>query len=109
MATKLEDNGLWESCRMILPEHKLRMQENRKELNRRQRIELDEQAWEDISRAVGESLQQRRLITLKMYHEYEELQIIGVVHQIDPIKKRFLVNGDWFPIKDIEGAYLEGN
>lgn len=105
---KLNGNGFWESSRIILPEHRIALQENFKELKRRERIMLDDQEWEDVSRAVAESLQLRKLITLRMYHEYEELKIIGIVDRVDQMNKRFMVNGDWFPIRDIEGATLEG-
>jgi len=104
---KLTGNGFWESSRMMLPEHKIALNENFKELKRRQRIELDDQEWQDISRIVYESMQQRRLIAIKMYHPFEDLQIVGVVDRVDPINKRFMVDGEWFPIRDIEGAGFE--
>src|SRR5438445_477524 len=49
---KLEGNGFWESSRMMLPEHKVRINELAIEQKKRQRIELDEQEWEDVSRTV---------------------------------------------------------
>lgn len=108
MSIKLTGNGFWESSRIILPEHRLRLQQERRELKRRERIELDEQEWEDVSRTVGESLQLRKVIKLNMYHEYEDLEIIGVVDRVDRHGGRFMVDGEWFKISDIEGAVLEG-
>ena len=109
MSKKLAGNGLWESSRMMLPEHKSTIIKNDQLAKKRRRIELDEQEWEDISRAVTESLELRKMIKLRMYHEYEDLEIIGVVDRVDQFKKRFMVNGDWYFIVDIEGAVIEGN
>ncbi|GKU79880.1 YolD-like family protein [Paenibacillus sp. L3-i20] len=103
---KLEGNGLWESSRMILPEHRKAMNDYDKESKRRSRISLDEQEWEDISRDVSESMAMRQQITLRMYHPFEELTIVGVVDRVDQLKKRFMVDGEWFDIKDIEGASI---
>jgi len=104
---KLEGNGMWESSRMMLPEHKVALNEWDRERQKRRRIELDEQEWEDVSRAVGQSMQQRQQVKLRMFHEFEELEIVGIVDRVDQLKGRFMVDGEWFAIRDIEGAQLE--
>lgn len=43
ISKKLEGNGLWESSRMILSEHKERIYQYRVELSKKQRPTLDEQ------------------------------------------------------------------
>ncbi|MCA0754927.1 YolD-like family protein [Paenibacillus sp. N4] len=109
MAKKLSGNGFWESSRMMLPEHKARIIELAHEQKKRQRIELDEQEWEDVSRAVAQSMQQRQPVKLRMFHELEELEVFGVVDRVDQLRGRFMVDGEWFAIQDIEGASIEGN
>lgn len=104
MRKKLEGNGLWESSRMMLPEHKIAINEQEKTLRQRQRVELDEQEWENVALSVTESLHQRQPITLRLFHPLEELTVIGIVDRIDPLKGRFMVDGEWFAIHDIEGA-----
>lgn len=104
---KLEGNGLWESSRMMLPEHKEEINIWSTEVKKRERIELDEQQWEDVSRAVTQSMQQRHPIRLLMYHEIEKLEIIGIVDRVDQLKGRFMVDGEWFTIRDIEGVNIE--
>lgn len=104
MRKKLEGNGLWESSRMMLPEHKAAIIESNEALKRRRRIALDEQEWEAVSRSVAESLQLRRPIALRMFHPLEELTVIGVVDRVDPLRGRFMVDGEWFETKDIEGV-----
>jgi hypothetical protein len=59
---KLEGNGMWESSRMMLPEHIVQINQWATEIKKRERIELDEQEWEDVSRAVGQSMQQRQQV-----------------------------------------------
>lgn len=104
MRKKLEGNGLWESSRMMLPEHKVAINEHEKTLRHRQRVELDEQELECVARSVTESLLQRQQITLRLFHPIEELTVIGIVDRIDQLKGRFMVDGEWFPIQDIEGT-----
>jgi hypothetical protein len=41
MGKKLEGNGLWESSRMMLPEHKSRIRKNERETQRRIKPVLD--------------------------------------------------------------------
>ncbi|OBZ08064.1 YolD-like family protein [Bacillus sp. FJAT-26390] len=104
---KLEGNGMWESSRMMLPEHKVALNAWDIERQKRQRIHLDEQEWEDVSRSVQESMQRREPIKLKMFHEFEDLEVNGIVDRVDQLQGRFMVDGEWFLIKDIEGASLE--
>lgn len=104
---KLEGNGLWESSRMMLPEHKVRINQLEADQKKRQRIELDEQEWAIISQLVEASLKMRQLINLQMFHETEELVVVGVVDRVDQLQSRFMVDGEWFAIRDIEGASLE--
>lgn len=104
MSKKLQGNGLWESSRMMLPEHKIEIINNAKEAKRRLPVELDEHEWERISQAVAESLQLRQPVALRMYHPYEETMVIGIVDRIDSHRGRFLVDGEWFDIRHIEGV-----
>ncbi|MGO4182783.1 YolD-like family protein [Paenibacillus sp. MCAF9] len=107
MRKKLEGNGLWESSRMMLPEHKLAINGLSDAAKRRDRIQLDDQEWEHVSRAVSESLLGRKKVSIRLYHPLELLNVIGIVERIDELKRRFMVDGEWFQIVDIEGAILE--
>ncbi|WP_312890858.1 hypothetical protein [Paenibacillus endophyticus] len=60
-----------------------------------------------ISQLVEASLKHRQLIKLLMFHETEELEVSGVVDRVDQLQNRFMVDGEWFMIRDIEGASLE--
>ena len=104
MRKKLEGNGMWESSRMMLPEHKTALNEQAADGKKRQRIELDEQELEIIGHRLMESHQLRSLVTINMYHHTEDLQVVGMVDRIDQNRGRFKVNGGWFDLKDIEGV-----
>nr|MBC9199788.1 YolD-like family protein [Paenibacillus sp. PL91] len=107
MRKKLEGNGMWESSRMMLPEHKVALNEYDREMKKRQRIDLDEQEWEDISRMVAESMQHRVEISVRMFHITEMLTVVGVVNRVDQLKGRFMIDGEWLLIRDIEGVKVE--
>lgn len=104
MVGKLEGNGLWESSRMILPEHKEAYLQFNQELKRKERQELDEQERERISTAIQGSLRHRKSVTLRLFDPLEDLQVIGVVERIDSHLMRLKVDGEWFRIEDITGA-----
>jgi hypothetical protein len=107
MANKLTGNGLWESSRMMLPEHKVRINQLAEDQKKRVRIYLDEQEWDDVSRIVAQSLEKRVPIRIKMFHEFEEIEVNGIVDRVDQLQGRFMVDGEWCNIRDIEGAQLD--
>jgi len=104
MAKKLESNGLWESSRMMLPEHKEQIHAWRRRRERRSRPELDEQEWERIDAALNWSLRTRKPVRIRLYDPYEERVIIGAVERVDRLLRRVRVDGEWFAIGDIIGA-----
>lgn len=100
-------NMLWESSRMILPEHKERIRIRREETRqggRRERPVLDEQEIENINAAIAQSLHERVPVRLRMYDPFEELIVEGIVEQVDQVLKRIRVDGEWFNVRDIVGV-----
>ena len=100
-------NLLWESSRMILPEHKERIRLRREEARhggRRERPVLDEQEAEMINEAIMRSLHERVPVRLRMYDPFEELIVEGVVERVDQVLKRIRVDGEWFNVRDIVGV-----
>jgi hypothetical protein len=109
MGHKLEGNGLWESSRMMLPEHKERIIAENFEFKNKKlpRSTLDEQEWEQIIRVLMESLGTRVSAHFQLYDKYEESAVIGIVERVDPYRRLFSVDGEWFTMADIIGADLE--
>lgn len=106
MSLKLEGNGLWESSRMMLPEHKGSIIQKDQEQKRRERIQLDYQELDYINDALIQSLRHSKSVSIRMYHSLEELVIIGVVERVDRQAGRFKVDGECFILGDIEGVEL---
>lgn len=96
-------NLLWESSRIILPEHREALIEWRKKRNMKQKPVLDEQAWEEYARLIQESMQTGRLVTVHVYDPYEDIKITGQVVQIDRQRIRFThdYKKTWIPFEDI--------
>lgn len=101
-------NLLWESSRMMLPEHKERILEHRKNLKRRKRPELDEQKLEEINRALQHSMQYRTEVELVLYGAFENRTLRGKVTWVDrgQIKMATLSGGfEWVETRDILDVY----
>lgn len=107
MSNKLSGNILWESSRMMLPEHKEAINRFNQSLQTRKRAQLDEQEQELINRALQQSLRHRIALTIHMYDPYEQLSIIGVVDRIDKQLQRFMVDGEWFCLAEVVRVEFE--
>lgn len=102
---KLEGNGLWESSRMMLPEHKQRIIEEEREQLRRQKPTLDPQAVEEIERALAQSMEDHSPVTLSLFDPFEDNLARGIVMQLDRqhgIKLRWSEDDwDWIPMDEV--------
>lgn len=88
---------------MMIVEHVEALIDYGADLNKRERIYLDDQELEHISMTLLESLRQHILIAFKLYDPFEQLQVTGIVERIDRSIGRFMVDGEWFILGDIEG------
>ncbi|WP_068781892.1 YolD-like family protein [Paenibacillus sp. GM2] len=108
MTGKLQGNGLWESSRMMLPEHKEAILNSNRYLQKRTRVQLDEQELERVSRIVMESQQEGREVALRLFGEYEEHHLNGIVVRLDPGERRVCLRTDagmeWVLWRDIVSA-----
>lgn len=105
MGKKLEGNGLFESSRMMLPEHAIEIRRHRDSRNNRMKPELDEQQLELISRSLMESYVDQSEVKLVLFDRFEDLEITGIVTRIDEQLKRVRVqtgdDWDWIKLADI--------
>jgi hypothetical protein len=83
MGRKLEGNGLWESNRMMLPQHKEALNNYDREKPKRTKPVLDEQELELISAAISESYTEGVELTLILYGEYKDEEVTGIVVGVD--------------------------
>ncbi|MEK4977530.1 YolD-like family protein [Bacillus sp. FSL K6-6540] len=106
---KLEGNGLWESSRMMLPEHKETIIRRQLEEGRKNKPVLDPQEMELIEQALAESFHMHRTIKLRLFDEYADQELTGTVSVIHTYRREIkLATGigewEWIKINDIVSA-----
>ncbi|MDK8182141.1 YolD-like family protein [Paenibacillus sp. UMB4589-SE434] len=101
MAGKLQDNGLWESSRMIIPEHKVAMLEYARKREHKSRPQLDDQELELIGGKLYESMRDRQAVQVEVFDPFRQLVFTGMVIDIDLVGKRvkLLQDDEWQWIK----------
>ncbi|AZS15383.1 YolD-like family protein [Paenibacillus lutimineralis] len=110
MAGLLDDGGIWERS-FILPEHKEAMKRQSREATRKTRPVLDVQELEQIQLVLSESFHEHKRITLRLYDEYEDVEISGIVTVIQTYRREIKFattpgEWQWIRIDDILGVYL---
>ncbi|MEC0231271.1 YolD-like family protein [Paenibacillus alba] len=110
--SRINDNGLWESSRFIGPEFKEAILRQRHELNRLPRPRLDEQEFELIAAAIGESYSTSCQITLKLYDPFDTVDVTGIVTKVEQHEKRVRIdyedNWKWIDMNQIINAHTSG-
>lgn len=105
MSKKLQGNGLFESSRMMLPEHKEAYILHQQNLRKSPPPQLDDQEMERISMLLAESMQLRKEVILVLFGEFNVTEITGVVTKIDLQQKniKFTHGNDfrWIKVSDI--------
>lgn len=108
MRGKLYGNGLWESSRMMLPEHKEAILRSNRNQERKERSVLDEQELERISRVLAASLQTKKPVRLRLFGEWQGREVLGTVTRVDPGGRRACLRTEagleWIALADIVGA-----
>ena len=104
MGKKLEGNGLWDSSRMMLPEHREAIVKEQRNLNVKEKPTLGEDAIENIQRVISDSFTYKTEIKLRMFDRFEDLYVIGVVERVDTLTGRVRIDGEWFRMDEMTGA-----
>ena len=110
MASKLEGNGLFESSRMILPEHREAYNHYMKNKDPRPKPIIDEQEWQLIGQTLQDSLKEHLRVTIELYDPYEDKQVTGFVTVINTFRKEIKLRNEddwsWINFKDILSARI---
>ncbi|MCY9763167.1 YolD-like family protein [Paenibacillus alvei] len=105
MSKKLQGNGLWESSRLMLPEHKEAYNQHHRNMPNKKRPELDIQELEHLSHTIGYSIQNKTSLTFTLFNESGEIELIGRVISIDQLHGKIKVEQHlesvWIRIHDI--------
>jgi hypothetical protein len=106
---KLEGNGLWESSRMMLPEHKNRIRSDERETLRREQPVLDEQKWEEIERTLLLSLRNHVRVSIVLFDPFEDEVLSGFVTSIHAhtreIKLQWAEDWKWIGLDRVVEVY----
>jgi hypothetical protein len=114
LGKKLEANGLWESSRMILPEHKNASRKQANQVERMERPVLDDQDVEIISAVLFQSHRYQKAVRLTLYSEYVLRIVTGIVtcSQRDSFRLDTedpftgVVDWEWLMFRDVIKAEL---
>ncbi|PPQ49151.1 YolD-like family protein [Paenibacillus peoriae] len=106
MGKKLEGNGLWESSRIIIPEHKEAYLKLMKDRQRRGKPELDDQEVQLIEQALIDSYNSRNAVTVTVFSPFDDTVMTGVVMSINTARREVkLFRGEddfsWIKLEDI--------
>ncbi|TMV43397.1 YolD-like family protein [Paenibacillus mesophilus] len=94
MGKKLEGNGLFESSRMMLPEHKEQFVRKQEELGHRRRPVLDDQALEQFALLLLESMERQGEVAVSVFDPLRDDVVEGRVVKIDFSLQRVKMTND---------------
>lgn len=91
MSKKLENNGLWESSRMMLPQHKERIVEHISRRTVKNKPMLHDDEWDIITQNINLSLNSKENVIIEIFDEFENRSIEGKVTSVSPLGKKLKV------------------
>ena len=97
-------NLIWESSRIILPEHREALQQLRQKRHERPRPALDEQEQARIAETISTAYQHKLPVHVRVYDPYEHRSAVGLVERIDQRAQRLRIAGEWIAFADVLDA-----
>ncbi|WKL02418.1 YolD-like family protein [Paenibacillus amylolyticus] len=79
MRSRLKDNGLYETSRMIMPEHREAWLDQCEQQKRRGKPDLDDQEMQRISEVLVDSYNRSSTVDLILFNPFFEEPLSGVV------------------------------
>lgn len=108
MSKKLSGNGLWESSRMMLPQHKERIIADHIKETRRKKPILHEDEWEDMARNIAEYAHDKEIVAVTTFGEYEDEVFEGIIKEVSERRKALRLASEledrWITLSDIVGV-----
>ncbi|ALS27492.1 YolD-like family protein [Paenibacillus cisolokensis] len=98
---KLEGNGLWESSRMMLFEHRDALVDRKAKKVRKPRPLLDEQQREAIAGSIARAFQEKRPVSVVVYRPDGDKTVQGTITKADASQGRIRVGETWISVSDI--------
>ncbi|CQR48202.1 YolD-like protein [Paraliobacillus sp. PM-2] len=98
-------NIMWESSRMILPEHKAILRKHQKEQKKYERPIFDEQQLAQLSEEVSLAFYKQSEVQIETYHPQQSIYLTGEIKKIDQQQQAIkIVNNemvDWISFNDV--------
>ncbi|GAB6929759.1 hypothetical protein JCM10914A_37420 [Paenibacillus sp. JCM 10914] len=98
---KLTGNGLWESSRMMLFEHRDAIIEKQGTMHKQAHPLLDEQQAQWIAEKISDAYQNKRQIQLLVYGVYDHYTVRGVISRINTANERLFISDTWINLSDV--------
>ncbi|WP_096436462.1 YolD-like family protein [Alteribacter populi] len=86
---RLNDRGMVKWQPIMIPEHAALLRKSRSEYGKSPKPELDEQAYEEISRTVAEAMAENRPLTFTYWRDGHTYDITAHCHYCDAQRKEF--------------------
>lgn len=105
MSKLLSGNGMWESSRMILPQHKERILSEQKEETKRKKPIFHEDELEDLARNIAEYAHNKERVAITTFGTYKNNIIEGLIIEVSEQKKAIRIqsehNNRWIQLFEI--------
>ncbi len=99
---------MWESSRMMLPEHVEAILEWQKGLEKVKKPIIDEQQWTEFAHIIQEAKACKRRIKITIWKDGIFDEIVGWVHNVDPQLKRIRLNIDEIDVDYVKFSDITG-
>lgn len=103
---KLQGNGLWESSRMMLMEHRDAIIHRSMESKHKQIPIIDEQKKEEINQILLQAFQEKMEIKISYFHEKDFTTMTGMITCLDTVKQRIKIYDNWIECNLIQECSL---
>lgn len=77
-------NLLWESSRMMLPEHKQVLRRHQKKLTEKRKPIFDEQQLDLLSHTLSLAIEQKANVNIQLFHPYHAQSVEGKIKSVRP-------------------------
>lgn len=95
-------NLMWESSRMMLPEHVERILDWKQEDERHPQPIIDEQQWEEYNQIIQEALIAQQKVAVTVWENGVFVDIEGWIHNVDAQLRRIRLDLDEFDVEYVD-------
>lgn len=98
-------NLVWESSRMMLPEHKEKLKQHQKELEKRKKPLIDEQQLDIFSQILSDAMVNGINVKIEVFGPYTDRYVSGNVLKFDSQRRQIKMRSKgqcvWIKLEDI--------